>query len=72
MLLIHSFLADTYERSRGLVWVYVIVAFLSYKLTFRSWNMNIDKTSNHKLWQFIVPNYSLVNLIEYIIKSTQL
>ena len=23
--------------------VYVIVAFLSYKLTFWSWNMNIDK-----------------------------
>ena len=51
---------------------YVIVAFLSYKLTFWSRNMNMNNTSNHKLWQFIVPNYSLVNLVEYIIKSTQL
>ena len=51
---------------------YVIVAFLSYKLTFWSWNMNINKNVQPQLWQFIVLNYSLVNLVEYIIKSMQL
>ena len=34
--------------------VYVIVAFLSYKLTFLSWNMNIDKNVQPQT----VTNYS--------------
>ena len=52
--------------------VYVIVAFLSYKLTFWSWNMNIDKNVQPITVTISVPNYSFVNLVEYIIESMQL
>ena len=52
--------------------VYVIVAFLSYKLTIWSWNMNIDKNVQPITVTILVPNYSFVNLVEYIIESMQL